>query len=103
MVPNLMCNRLDPAAQVSDVARRRRLALGWHGPGARRHAVAEEGEPNREMAETTGAGLDVPIKSLSAEDASAHFGWLGAFAGSDMLASSALMRERLGRESGGSA
>ena len=87
-----------PAAPVADVARLYRLALEHHAPGARWHAVAEEGVPVREIAEVVGAGLGVPVRSLTAGEAVAHFGWLGPFAGYDMPASSARTRERLGWE-----
>jgi hypothetical protein len=40
--------------------------------------------------------LKLPVVSLSAEEAAAHFGWLAAFAGFDMPASSAQTRQRLG-------
>ncbi len=85
-----------PAAHVTDVARLYRLALDNHEPGARWNAVAEEGVPVQEIAEVIGAGLGVPVKSLSAAEAMEHFGWLGPFAGMDMPASSAWTRERLG-------
>ena len=85
-----------PAAHVSDVARLYRLALDSHEPGARWHAVDEEGVSVREVAEVLGAGLGLPVKSLSAAEAAEHFGWLGAFAGMDMPASSAWTRDRLG-------
>ena len=85
-----------PAAHVSDVARLYRLALDKHEAGARWHAVAEEGVTVREIAEAIGAGLGVPVKSLSADEAVAHFGWLAPFAGMDLPASSAWTRDRLG-------
>ncbi|MBV9879154.1 MAG: SDR family oxidoreductase [Gemmatirosa sp.] len=85
-----------PAAHVGDVARLYRLALERHEPGARWHAVAEAGVPVREIAAVIGAGLGVPVASLSPDEAAAHFGWLGAFAGMDLPASSARTRERLG-------
>ena len=87
-----------PAAHVADVARVYRLALDKHEAGARWHAVAEEGVPVREIAEVIGAGLGVPVKSLSAGEAAEHFGWLGAFAGMDLPASSVLTHDRLGWE-----
>ncbi len=90
-----------PAAHVTDVARLYRLALDHHVAGARWHAVAEEGVPVREIAEAIGAGLGVPVESLSLDEALAHFGWLGPFAGIDMPASSAWTRERLGWAPGG--
>ena len=85
-----------PAAHVSDVARLYRLALEHHAAGARWHAVAEEGVRMRDIAEVIGSGLGVPVRSLSAEEALEHFGWLGPFAGADMPASSSVTRERLG-------
>ena len=85
-----------PAAHVSDVARLYRLALEKQEAGSRYHAVAEEGIAVREVAEVIGRGLKVPVVSLSPEEALGHFGWLGAFVGYDLPASSAQTRERLG-------
>ena len=90
-----------PAAHVTDVARLYRLALERHEAGARWHAVAEEGVPIRRIAEVIGAGLDVPVVSLSPEQVPAHFGWLAPFAGMDLSASSDWTRKRLGWEPGG--
>ncbi len=87
-----------PAAHVLDVARVYKLALERHEAGSRYNAVAEEGVSMREIAEVIGRGLKVPVVSLSAAEAPAHFGWLAMFAGYDMPASSALTRERLGWE-----
>ena len=85
-----------PAAHVTDVARLYRLALEKHQPGARWHAVAEEGVTVRDIAEAIGTGLGVPVKSLSPDEAMEHFGWLGPFAGIDLPASGTLTRNRLG-------
>ena len=85
-----------PAAHVGDVARLYRLALDQHAPGARWHAVAEEGIPVRTIAEAIGTGLHVPVVSLSVDEAAAHFGWFARFAGMDLPASSAVTREQLG-------
>ncbi len=85
-----------PAAHVSDVARLYKLALEKQEAGSRYHAVAEEGIAAREIAEVIGRGLQVPVVSLSPEDAPEHFGWFGAFAGYDLPASSAQTQERLG-------
>jgi len=84
------------AAHVLDVAHLYRLALEKREPGARYHAVAEEGLSMREIAEVIGRGLKVPVVSITPEEASAHFGWLAIFAGLDMPASSAQTREKLG-------
>jgi nucleoside-diphosphate-sugar epimerase len=85
-----------PAAHVLDVAHLYRLALEKRATGSRYNAVAEEGVPMREIAAAIGKGLNVPMVSLSPEQAQVHFGWLGMFAGSDMPASSAQTREQLG-------
>ena len=85
-----------PAAHVLDVARLYVLALEKGETGARYHAVAEEGVAVREITEAVAAGLNVPVVSLSPEEAQAHFGWLAMFAGLDLPASSALTRARLG-------
>ena len=84
-----------PAAHVSDVARLYRLVLEHHEPGARYHAVAEEGVPVREIAGVIGSGLGIPVVSLSPQEAADHFGWLAPFAGFDMPASSVWTRKRL--------
>jgi len=85
-----------PAAHVLDVAKLYVLAVERSAPGARYHAVAEEGVPVRDIAEVVGAGLNLPVVSLTPGEASAHFGWLAMFAGLDLPASSAKTRELLG-------
>jgi nucleoside-diphosphate-sugar epimerase len=90
-----------PAVHVLDAARLYRLALeklekDKLETGARYHAVAEEGVSMRDIAEVIGRGLKVPVISISPEEAPAHFGWLAAFAGRDLPASSALTKKRLG-------
>ena len=87
-----------PAAYVLDVAKLYRLVLDKGHRGARYHAVAEEGISAREIAEVVGAGLGVPVISLSAEAAQEHFGWFAMFAGLDLRASGAWTREQLGWE-----
>lgn len=59
------------------------------------HAVQEEGVALREIAETIGKGLKVPVSSLNQEEAAEHFGWLAHFAGLDMPASSEWTRKTL--------
>ena len=59
------------------------------------HAVQEEGVPLRDIAETIGKGLKVPVISLDPEKAAAHFTWLAHFAGLDMPASSEWTRRTL--------
>ncbi len=84
------------AAHISDVARLYRLALEKHEAGAKHHAVAEEGVSARDIAEAIGRGLKIPVKSISAEEAPAHFGWLAMFTTHDLVASSAITRKKLG-------
>ncbi|HEY4090472.1 MAG TPA: SDR family oxidoreductase [Luteibacter sp.] len=85
-----------PAAHVDDVARAYVLAVERAEAGARYNAVDEEGVRVRDIATVVAAGLNLPLKSLTPEQAQAHFGWLGMFAGLDLSASSKLTRERLG-------
>jgi len=85
-----------PATHTLDVARLFRLALEQAPAGSRLHAVADEGVAFREIAETIGRHLDVPVKSVPAEDAAEHFSYLGGFVGLDNPVSSAHTRELLG-------
>jgi len=85
-----------PAAHVTDVARLYRLALEKAKPGARYHAVAEEGVPLKDIATVIGHGLNVPVISLAPEQAQEHFGFLGFFAGRDARTSSVQTRADLG-------
>ena len=85
-----------PAAHVLDVARLYRLAIEKAEPNARYHAVAEEGVSMRDIAETIGRRLKLPVKSIAPQEAQAFFGWLGTFAGYDMAASSEQTRRKLG-------
>ena len=84
-----------PAAHVLDVARLYRLAIEKCEPGARYHAVDEEGVAARDIAQAIGDGLGLPVKSISPKEAADHFGWLGAFVGLDMLSSSEWTRRVL--------
>jgi nucleoside-diphosphate-sugar epimerase len=85
-----------PAVHVADAARLYRRALEKGTAGARYHAVAEEGVPLKDIATAIGRGLNVPVISISPEQAQEHFGFLGFFAGRDALTSSAQTRAKLG-------
>jgi nucleoside-diphosphate-sugar epimerase len=85
-----------PAAHVLDVARLYRLAIEKAEPNAKYHAVGEEGVPMRDIAETIGRRLKLPVKSIAPDETPAYFGWLAMFAGLDLPASSALTRSKLG-------
>ncbi len=90
-----------PAAYLLDVARLYRLAIEKAEPGAKYHAVAEEGVPMREIAETIARRLKLPVRSIAPEESPAYFGWLSMFAGYDMPASSEQTRRKLGWEPSG--
>jgi nucleoside-diphosphate-sugar epimerase len=85
-----------PAAHVLDTAQLYRLALEKGKAGGKYHAVAEEGVTVREIAEAIGQGLNIPVVSLSTEEAQEHFGWLATFVGFDLPASSEQTRRELG-------
>lgn len=85
-----------PAVHRLDAAHLFRLALEKATPGSRLHGVAEEGIPVRDIAETIAQGLGIPLRSISADEAAAHFGWLAAFAAIDLPISSTLTQTSLG-------
>ena len=85
-----------PAAHLSDTAHLYRLALEKGESGAIYHAVAEEGITMREIAEVIGQGLNIPVISVSPDQAQEHFGWLAAFAAWDIPASSEKTKRQLG-------
>lgn len=84
-----------PAVHRLDAARAYRLALEKARPGARYHGVAEEGVAFRDIAEVIGRRLNLPVTSLTADEASAHFTWFTHFAGLDCPASSQQTRNQL--------
>ncbi len=89
-----------PAAHVRDVARLYRLAIENAEPGARYHAVAEEGVAMRDIMNVLGRRLGLPVKSITPEEAQAWYGWLAMFAMRDLPASSNQTRKRLGWQPG---
>ncbi len=88
------------AAPLGDVAHLYRLAVEKTASGlATYHAVQEEGVSLRDIAETIGKGLKVPVASIPAEKATEHFGpFFGHAAAMDMPASSEWTRKTLGWE-----
>jgi nucleoside-diphosphate-sugar epimerase len=85
-----------PAVHRLDAARLYRLALEKATSGTCLHGVAEEGIPMRAIAEAIGAGLGVPVRSLTANEAPLHFDWMALFVAIDNPCSSAITREALG-------
>ena len=82
-----------PAVHVKDAASLYRLAIEQAPPGAVLNAVGEEGVPVREIAEVIGRHLNLPARSLPAEEFGGMFARL---LGTDMPASSAITQELLG-------
>ena len=72
------------------------LALERGAQGEAYHAIAEEGVPFKMIAEAIARQLDVPAKSLTSEEAEAHFGGLTIWVAGNGPASSARTREVLG-------
>jgi nucleoside-diphosphate-sugar epimerase len=88
-------NRL-PAVHVRDAVRLFRLALEKGHSSARYHAVGEEGVALRDIADVIGAGLKIPVVSITPEEAPEYFGGLANLATIDLATSSALTRQQLG-------
>jgi nucleoside-diphosphate-sugar epimerase len=84
------------AVHRSDAARMVTLGLEKAPAGSRLHAVAEEGVATKEIAEAIGRAFDLPVASIDPDDVQGHFGWIGAFFGMDLSATSAATRELLG-------
>ena len=89
------------AVHRSDAARLVRLGIESAPAGSVLHAVGEEGVAIRDIAGAIGRGLDLPVSSITPEDAEAQFGFLAGFLAIDMPASSALTRELLSWEPSG--
>lgn len=75
-----------PAVHRLDAAVLYRLALESAPAGSRFMGAGDEGIPLREIAETIGRHLGVPAQSITADEAAAHFGFLGAIAALDLSA-----------------
>ena len=84
------------AVHRDDAARLFQRALERAPAGSVVHAVGDEGVPTRTIAEIIGRRLDVPVRSIAADEASEHFGFLGLIYGLDLGASGRLTEERLG-------
>jgi nucleoside-diphosphate-sugar epimerase len=85
-----------PAVHRLDAARLYRLALEKRAPNARYHGAAEEGVPFLDIASVIGRRLNVPVVSMSADQAGRHFGWFAHFASVNNPTSSEQTREILG-------
>jgi nucleoside-diphosphate-sugar epimerase len=85
-----------PAVNTHDGATLLRLAVVSAPAGTRLHGVAESGIAFKEIAETIGGKLGLPVASVTPEEAPAYLGFLATFAAVDNPASSDLTRERYG-------
>ncbi|KHJ68390.1 3-beta hydroxysteroid dehydrogenase [Pantoea rodasii] len=82
-----------PAVHRDDAAELFCLAAEKAEAGAILHAIQEEGIAFRQIAETIGTGLSLPVKSLTQEEAKAWLGWMAFFASVDNPASSEWTRQ----------
>ena len=82
-----------PAVHVQDAASLYRLAIEQAPAGAVLNAVGDEGVPVREIAEAIGRHLNLPARSLPAEE---FGGMLVRILSTDMPASSTITQELLG-------
>lgn len=87
-----------PAVHRDDAARVYRLALERAAQGEAHHAIAEPGVSFRAIAEAIGRQLGLPARSLTPEEAAAHFGGLAMWAAGNGPASSERTRVALGWE-----
>ncbi|MFD2873224.1 SDR family oxidoreductase [Mucilaginibacter ximonensis] len=78
-----------------DAALLYRLALEQATPGARFHASTEEGITVKSIAEAIGKQLNLPVKSINAEEAAGHFSWFAQMAAIDCPSSSKWTQEHL--------
>lgn len=89
-------DNLWPAVHHLDAARTYRLALERGARGEAYHNVAEEGVRYRQIAEAIGRQTGVPARSLTLEEADAHFGPLAMWVGNNGPVSSKWTRHTLG-------
>jgi len=82
-----------PAVHVKDAASLYRLAIEQAPARAVLNAVGDEGVPVREIAEAIGRHLNLPARSLPAEE---YAGMLVPLLSTDMPASSTITQELLG-------
>jgi nucleoside-diphosphate-sugar epimerase len=83
------------AVHKLDAARLFRLVLERGSARAAYHAVAEQGIPFREIAQTVGEILKVAVVSKAPAEAAKQFGFLAPFITVDNPVSSALTQQRM--------
>ncbi|WP_322922493.1 SDR family oxidoreductase [Paenibacillus campi] len=72
-----------------------RKAVEQAAAGSRLHGVAEGSIPFKQIAEMIGRQLNVPVISIAAEQAAAHFGWIHFAAAADKPIANDLTRQWL--------
>ncbi len=85
-----------PAVHRLDAARVYRLALERGARGEAYHAVAEQGVRFREIAQAIGRQLGLPTRSLTPDQATAHFGPLATWVANNGPVSNAWTTRTLG-------
>ncbi|WP_027387114.1 SDR family oxidoreductase [Chryseobacterium gregarium] len=86
-----------PAVHKLDAAKLYRLALEKpFESGTRYHAVGEQGIPFKDIATYIAEKLQVPVVSLTNDEAAEHFGWFSHFAELNNLTSSEETKSALG-------
>lgn len=85
-----------PAVHRLDAAHLFRLVLEKGTAGTLYNSIGDEGIPIREIAELIGRHLNLPVVSISPEEAVSHFDWMSRFIQFDGPASSEKTREQLG-------
>ncbi|TRW26660.1 SDR family oxidoreductase [Flavobacterium zepuense] len=88
-----------PAVHRLDAAKLYRLAIeAPFTAGTRFHAVGEEGVPMKDIAGAIAKKLNVPLVSLTPEEAAGYFAWFTHFASLNNPASSVVTQATLGWE-----
>lgn len=90
-------NNFWPAVHKLDAAKLYRLALEKpFESGTRYHAVAEQGIPFKDIAGFIAERLEVPVVSITNDEAAEHFGWFAHFASLNNRTSSEETKSVLG-------
>ena len=85
-----------PAVHRLDAAHAFCLALEKAAKGSRYNAIGDEGISVREIVETIGKCLNLPVESISPDGAPGHFEWMSRFITFDSPATAYKTQEQLG-------
>jgi len=85
-----------PAVHRADAAALVALAAENAPAGSVLHAVAEVGVPHRDIAESIGRKLDLPVRAFEPGEVAPPYQWLERFLGVSSLASSEITRATMG-------